>query len=295
MTTEAIKRGRVATVLEMIKFEHSVFALPFALVGALLAARTVGEYPTWRQILWIVVAMVGARSAAMTINRIADRGYDARNPRTANRALPKGELTVGFAWAFTLAASALLVIAAWQLNPLALKLSPVALAVLFFYSYTKRFTTWAHFVLGFCLGMSPAAAWIAIRGSLDWRMLILCGAVTLWVGGFDVLYACQDVEFDETAGLYSIPKKFGVARALLIARGMHIAMLGLLGWLAVSLGLGWPAWAGIGVVAALLAYEHSLVKPNDLSKMNAAFFAVNGYISLLFLVFWGAAAVMLRR
>ena len=299
MTTEAIKResgrGRVATVLEMIKFEHSVFALPFALVGALLAARTVGEYPTWRQILWIVVAMVGARSAAMTINRIADRAYDARNPRTANRALPKGELTVGFAWAFTLAASALLVIAAWQLNPLALKLSPVALAVLFFYSYTKRFTTWAHFVLGFCLGMSPAAAWIAIRGSLDWRMLILCGAVTLWVGGFDVLYACQDVEFDKTAGLYSIPKKFGVARALLIARGMHVAMLGLLVWLAVSLGLGWPAWVGIGVVAALLAYEHSLVKPNDLSKMNAAFFAVNGYISLLFLVFWGAAAAMLRR
>jgi 4-hydroxybenzoate polyprenyltransferase len=295
MTTEAIKRGRVATVLEMIKFEHSVFALPFALVGALLAARTVGEYPTWRQILWIVVAMVGARSAAMTINRIADRAYDARNPRTANRALPKGELTVGFAWAFTLAASALLVIAAWQLNPLALKLSPVALAVLFFYSYTKRFTTWAHFVLGFCLGMSPAAAWIAIRGSLDWRMLILCGAVTLWVGGFDVLYACQDVEFDKTAGLYSIPKKFGVARALLIARGMHIAMLGFLVWLAVSLGLGWPAWLGIGVVAVLLAYEHSLVKPNDLSKMNAAFFAVNGYISLLFLVFWGAAAVMLRR
>jgi 4-hydroxybenzoate polyprenyltransferase len=295
VTTEAIKRGRVATVLEMIKFEHSVFALPFALVGALLAARMVGEYPTWRQILWIVVAMVGARSAAMTINRIADVKYDARNPRTANRALPKGELTVGFAWAFTLAASALLVIAAWQLNPLALKLSPVALAVLFFYSYTKRFTTWAHFVLGFCLGMSPAAAWIAIRGSLDWRMLILCGAVTLWVGGFDVLYACQDVEFDKTAGLYSIPKKFGVARALLIARAMHIAMLGLLVWLAVSLGLGWPAWVGIGVVAALLAYEHSLVKPNDLTKMNAAFFAVNGYISLLFLVFWGAAAVMLGR
>jgi 4-hydroxybenzoate polyprenyltransferase len=295
VTTEAIKRGRVATVLEMIKFEHSVFALPFALVGALLAARMVGEYPTWRQILWIVVAMVGARSAAMTINRIADVKYDARNPRTANRALPKGELTVGFAWAFTLAASALLVIAAWQLNPLALKLSPVALAVLFFYSYTKRFTTWAHFVLGFCLGMSPAAAWIAIRGSLDWRMLILCGAVTLWVGGFDVLYACQDVEFDKTEGLYSIPKKFGVARALLIARAMHIAMLGLLVWLAVSLGLGWPAWVGIGVVAALLAYEHSLVKPNDLTKMNAAFFAVNGYISLLFLVFWGAAAVMLGR
>jgi 4-hydroxybenzoate polyprenyltransferase len=295
MTTETISRNRIATVLEMIKFEHSVFALPFALVGALLAAGAGGTLPTWRQILWIVVAMVGARSAAMTINRIADRAYDARNPRTANRALPKGELSVGFAWAFTIAASALLVVAAWQLNPLALKLSPVALAVLFFYSYTKRFTSGAHFVLGFCLGMSPAAAWIAIRGSLDWRMLILCAAVTLWVGGFDVLYACQDIEFDKQAGLYSIPKKFGVAKALLIARGMHVLMVGLLAWLAVSFSLGWPAWVGICVVAALLTYEHSLVKPNDLSKMNAAFFTVNGYISLLFLLFWGAAAITMRR
>jgi 4-hydroxybenzoate polyprenyltransferase len=295
MATETMKRGRFRTVLEMIKFEHSVFALPFALVGALLAASTAHELPTWRQILWIIVAMVGARSAAMTVNRIADRAYDAKNPRTANRALPKGELSVGFAWMFTIAASALLVIAAWQLNALALKLSPVALAVLFFYSYTKRFTSWAHFVLGFCLGMSPAAAWIAIRGSLDWRMLILCAAVTLWVGGFDVLYACQDVEFDKQAGLYSIPKRFGVANALLIARGLHIVMVMLLTWLAISFGLGWPAWVGICVVAALLAYEHSLVKPNDLSKMNAAFFTVNGYISLLFLLFWGAAAITMRR
>ncbi len=295
MATETISRNRFATVLEMIKFEHSVFALPFALVGALLAARASGELPTWRQVLWIIVAMVGARSAAMTVNRIADRAYDARNPRTANRALPKGELSVGFAWAFTIAASALLVVAAWQLNPLALKLSPVALAVLFFYSYTKRFTSWAHFVLGFCLGMSPAAAWIAIRGSLDWRMLILCAAVTLWVGGFDVLYACQDVEFDKQAGLYSIPKKFGVANALNIARVLHVVMVGLLVWLALSFGLGWPAWVGICVVAALLGYEHSLVKPDDLSKMNAAFFAVNGYISLLFLLFWGAAAISMRR
>jgi 4-hydroxybenzoate polyprenyltransferase len=295
MATETMKHGRIRTVLEMIKFEHSVFALPFALVGALLAASTAHELPTWRQILWIIVAMVGARSAAMTVNRIADRAYDAKNPRTANRALPKGELSVGFAWMFTIAASAVLVIAAWQLNPLALKLSPVALAVLFFYSYTKRFTSWAHFVLGFCLGISPAAAWIAIRGSLDWRMLILCAAVTLWVGGFDVLYACQDVEFDQQAGLYSIPKRFGVANALLIARGLHIVMVMLLAWLAISFGLGWPAWVGIGVVAALLAYEHSLVKPNDLSKMNAAFFTVNGYISLLFLLFWGAAAITMRR
>jgi 4-hydroxybenzoate polyprenyltransferase len=284
-------KSRLHTVLEMIKFEHSIFALPFALVGALLAARVGGGLPTWRQILWIIVAMVGARSAAMTINRIADLRYDANNPRTANRALPKGELSVGFAWIFTCFASALLVIAAWQLNPLALKLSPLALAILFAYSYTKRFTSWSHIVLGFCLGISPAAAWIAIRGSLDWRMLILCAAVTLWVGGFDVLYACQDVEFDKAAGLCSIPKKFGIPQALLIARAMHVVMVALLAWLAFSFRLGWPAWAGIAVVATLLAYEHSLLKPNDLSKMNAAFFTVNGYISLLFLLFWGAAVV----
>jgi 4-hydroxybenzoate polyprenyltransferase len=289
-----MNKSRIRIVLEMIKFEHSVFALPFALVGALLAARLGGGLPTWRQILWIVVAMVGARSAAMTINRIADIEYDRRNPRTASRALPKGELSMGFAWMFTIVASAVLVLSAWQLNPLALKLSPVALAILFFYSYTKRFTAWSHFVLGFCLGISPAAAWIAIRGSLDARMLILCAAVTLWVGGFDVLYACQDVEFDKTAGLHSIPKKFGIARALLVARIMHVAMVALLAWLAWSFQLPWPAWAGIAVVAALLAYEHSLVKPNDLSKMNAAFFAVNGYISLLFLLFWGAATMVMR-
>jgi 4-hydroxybenzoate polyprenyltransferase len=285
-------KSRLRVVLEMIKFEHSVFALPFALVGALLAARAGDSLPSWRQILWIIVAMVGARSAAMTMNRIADIEYDRRNPRTANRALPAGQLSLGFAWAFTFAASAVLVLAAWQLNRLALELSPVALALLFFYSYTKRFTAWSHFVLGFCLGISPAAAWIAIRGSLDARILILSAAVTLWVGGFDVLYACQDVEFDRAAGLHSIPKKFGIARALSIARAMHAAMVALLTWLAWSFHLAWPAWAGIAVVAALLAYEHSLVKPGDMSKMNAAFFTVNGYISLLFLLFWGAAAYL---
>ena len=238
--------------------------------------------------------MVGARSAAMTMNRIADVEYDRRNPRTANRALPTGELSVGFAWMFTALSSAVLIFAAWRLNSLALKLSPVALGILFLYSYTKRFTSWSHFVLGFCLGISPVAAWIAIRGSLDWRMLILCAAVTLWVGGFDVLYACQDVEFDKAAGLFSIPKKFGVARALQVARGMHMVMTLLLIWLALSFHLAWPAWLGIAVVAALLAYEHSLVRPNDLTKMNAAFFTVNGYISLLFLFFWGAAAFVMR-
>jgi 4-hydroxybenzoate polyprenyltransferase len=287
--------GRVGTVLEMIKFEHSVFALPFALTGALLAARaTTHSWPSLRQILWIVVAMVAARTAAMTINRIVDLRYDKENPRTKMRALATGALSVPFAWAFTLAAVAVFFVAAWQLNPLALKLAPVALAILFFYSLTKRFTSLSHLFLGFALGISPAAAWIAITGGLDWRMLILCGAVTLWVGGFDVLYACQDLEFDQQAGLYSIPKRFGIAGALLIARAMHMGVVVLLSWLAASFGLPWPAWAGIGVVAALLAYEHSLVKANDLSKLNAAFFAVNGYISMLFLLFWGAAAAVWR-
>jgi 4-hydroxybenzoate polyprenyltransferase len=293
-----VKQTRIRTILEMIKFEHSVFALPFALMGALLAARysqvssAAGNWPTWRQIAWIVVAMVGARSAAMTLNRIIDLRYDRENPRTRTRALATGALTVQFAWVFTAAAAAVLIVAAWQLNPLALKLSPVALAVLFFYSYTKRFTSWSHLVLGFCLGMSPAAAWIAIAGSLDPRMLILCAAVTLWVGGFDVLYACQDIEYDKSVDLFSVPKRFGVAKALLIARAMHVLMIALLAWLAWSFLLPWPAWVGIVVVAGLLAYEHSLVSANDLSRMNAAFFAVNGYISLLFLLFWGAAVAL---
>ncbi len=287
--------GRIRTVLEMIKFEHSVFALPFALTGALLAARAVRhDWPTLSQILWIIAAMVAARSAAMTMNRIADLRFDRENPRTRQRALPTGALSLQFAWIFTLVAVALFFVAAWQLNPLALKLAPVALAILFFYSFTKRFTNWSHLFLGFALGVSPAAAWIAVTGSLDLRMLILCAAVTLWVGGFDVLYACQDVQYDQRAGLFSVPKRFGIARALWIARGMHIGVIVLLAWLAASFGLPWPAWAGIVVVAALLGYEHSLVKANDLSKLDAAFFAVNGYISLLFLLFWGAAAAVWR-
>jgi 4-hydroxybenzoate polyprenyltransferase len=287
--------SRIGTVLEMIKFEHSVFALPFALTGALLAARaTAHAWPTLRQFVWIVVAMVAARSAAMTMNRIADLRYDRENPRTKQRALATGALSVGFAWMFTLAAVTLFLLAAWQLNRLALELAPVALAILFFYSYTKRFTAWSHLVLGFALGISPAAAWIAVAGGLDPRMLVLCAAVTLWVGGFDVLYACQDIEFDRRAGLFSVPKRFGIAHALIIARVLHVGVAALLAWLAASFALPWPAWAGIVVVAALLAYEHSLVKANDLSRLNAAFFTVNGYISLLFLLFWGAAAALWR-
>jgi 4-hydroxybenzoate polyprenyltransferase len=287
--------SRIRTVFEMIKFEHSVFALPFALTGALLAARATRHgWPSLRQILWIVVAMVAARSAAMTMNRIEDLRYDRENPRTKQRALATGALSLQFAWLFTLVAVAAFFAAAWQLNPLALKLAPLAIAILFFYSYTKRFTSWSHLFLGFALGISPAAAWIAITGSLDWRMLILCAAVTLWVGGFDVLYACQDVEYDQQAGLFSVPKKFGIADALLIARVMHIGVIALLAWLAFSFGLPWPAWAGIAVVASLLGYEHSLVKADDLSRLDAAFFTVNGYISMLFLLFWGAAAAVWR-
>jgi 4-hydroxybenzoate polyprenyltransferase len=285
--------SRIRIVLEMIKFEHSVFALPFALTGALLAARFASHgWPSWKQLVWIIAAMVAARSAAMTINRIADLHYDKANPRTAQRALATGALSTAFAWTFTMGAVAVFFLAAWQLNPLALKLAPVALAILFSYSYTKRFTNWSHLFLGFALGISPAAAWIAVTGGLDVRMLILCAAVTLWVGGFDILYACQDVDFDRRAGLFSVPKRFGIANALLIARLMHVGVVALLSWLAASFSLPWPAWLGIAVVATLLAYEHSLVKPDDLSKLDAAFFTMNGYISISFLLFWGAAAAL---
>ncbi len=281
---------KTRTTLVMIKFEHSVFALPFALTGALLAARYAGPgWPEWRQIGWIVVAMVGARSAAMTLNRIADLEYDRRNPRTASRALVTGVLTQRFAWSFALLSSAVLVFAAWKLNRLALLLSPVALGALFLYSYTKRFTAYSHLVLGLCLGIAPAAAWIAVTGSLDWRMVVLCGAVTLWVAGFDVLYALQDVEFDRGAGLHSIPERFGVGQALWMARVMHVFVVALLGWLAWSFQLAWPAWAGVAAVAGLLVYEHSLVGPNDLSRLDAAFFTTNGFISILFFVSWGTA------
>jgi 4-hydroxybenzoate polyprenyltransferase len=287
--------GRISTVLEMIKFEHSVFALPFALTGALLAARATHQgWPTGRQVLWIVVAMVAARSAAMTLNRIVDLRYDRENPRTRQRALATGALSVPFAWVFTLGAVAVFVVSAWQLNPLAFELAPLALLILFFYSYTKRFTNWSHLFLGLALGIAPAAAWIAVTGGLDPRILILSAAVTLWVGGFDVLYACQDLEYDQQAGLFSVPKRFGIVNALRIARAMHVLVVALLVWLAWSFALPWPAWVGLAVVAALLAYEQSLVKSDDLSKLDAAFFAVNGYISMVFLLFWGVASAVWR-
>jgi 4-hydroxybenzoate polyprenyltransferase len=279
-------RGLIAklrTTLEMIKFEHSVFALPFALTGAMLAAR---GWPTWRQMLWLIVAMVGARSAAMTFNRIADLKLDALNPRTRMRALPSGQVSLPFALGFMLLSAALLVLAAYELNPLAFKLSPLALAILIAYSYTKRFTVLSHVVLGACLGMSPIAAWIALRGEVSLSVLLLGGAVTLWTAGFDIIYACQDVNFDHALGLHSVPKRYGITAALYASALLHVLMLILLMAVAWRENLGWIALLGLLLVAALLTYEHALVKPSDLSRVNAAFFNVNGYISVLFFVTW---------
>jgi 4-hydroxybenzoate polyprenyltransferase len=277
--------------LEMIKWEHSIFALPFALCGAMLAA---GGLPTWRQLAWIFVAMVAARSAAMAFNRLADASIDATNPRTANRALPVGLLTPAFVSAFVLVACGIFVFAASQLNRLTLMLSPVALAVILLYSYSKRFTRWSHLFLGIALGIAPSAAWIAVRGTLDPRILLLTAAVTFWVGGFDVIYACQDYDYDRSHGLHSLPSYLGIKNALVVARVFHIVMLGLLVALVVVFGLGKLAMVGVICVAALLLYEHTLVRHDDLSKLNAAFFTMNGVISVVFF-FFVAGDLLLRR
>jgi len=281
---------RVRLTLDMIKFEHSVFALPFALTGALLAAREfhLAGSVVLEKMLWIVVAMVGARSAAMAFNRILDAHIDGRNPRTRMRHIPAGILSTGFAWGFVIVSSAVLAVAAWMLNPLCFRLAPVALAIVFFYSFTKRFTSLSHLVLGFSLGIAPTAAWIAMAGSLDARILWLTAAVTFWTAGFDIIYSCQDYEFDVSSGLFSIPCRFGIANGLWIARVLHVAMLACLAALAWSFHLGWLSLAGICAVVALLVYEHSLVKPTDLSRVDAAFFTVNGYVSVLFFLFWAA-------
>lgn len=287
---------RLRLTLDMIKFEHSVFALPFALTGALLAWRAAGYHISalgWR-FLWIVVAMVSARSAAMAFNRILDAPIDARNKRTASRHLPAGVLSARFAWGFTFVSSFVFLVAARQLGALCFWLAPVALGILFFYSFCKRFTTWSHLVLGFCLGIAPAAAWIAMRGSLDARILWLTAAVTFWTAGFDVIYACQDYEFDCAERLFSVPRRFGLKRALTISRLLHAAMIVSLIALVVSFHLGILSCLGIAVVFALLTYEHGLVKPDDFSRVNAAFFTVNGYVSILFFVFW-AADILLHR
>jgi 4-hydroxybenzoate polyprenyltransferase len=282
--------NRLRLSLEMIKFEHSVFALPFALTGAMLAFRE--RQFTSRlfvgKLLWIVVAMVGARSAAMAFNRILDADIDARNPRTRKRHLPAGLLSTSFAWGFITVSVLVFLLAARALNPLCLKLAPLALAVLFFYSFTKRFTAFSHLILGFSLGMAPAAAWIAVTGSLDPRILWLTAAVTFWTAGFDIIYSCQDYEFDQREGLFSLPRRLGIGGALWIARAFHMTMIGCLIALAATFRLGWLSLAGIAAIVLLLAYEHSLVKAGDLSRVDAAFFTVNGYVSVLFFLFWAA-------
>jgi 4-hydroxybenzoate polyprenyltransferase len=277
--------------LEMIKWEHSIFALPFALCGAMLAASGL---PTPHQLFWILIAMFSARSAAMAFNRLADATIDAANPRTRMRALPAGHLSPAFVATFVVVSCAVFVLASSQLNRLTFALSPVALAVLMLYSYTKRFTRLSHLVLGFALGIAPAAAWIAVRGSLDPRILLLTAAVTFWVAGFDVLYACQDLDFDRGAGLHSIPRHVGIPAALWIARAFHLAMLALLLALLPAFALGKFALAGIIAVLLLLLYEHSLVNAHDLSRLNAAFFTMNGVISVVFALFV-AADLLLRK
>ncbi len=279
----------IAVTLEMIKWEHSVFALPFALTAAMLAA---GGWPHPMQLVWIVVCMVSARSAAMAFNRWADATLDAANPRTAGRAIPAGLLPRSFVVGFTLVSAILFVLAAAQLNRLTLLLSPVALAVVLLYSYTKRFTRWSHVFLGLALGVAPAAAWIAIRGSLDARILVLTGAVLFWVAGFDVFYSCQDAEHDRACGLHSVPATLGVPAAFVVARAMHICMLLLLLWLVSLFSLGALGWAAVATVALLLAYEHSLISPRDLSRMNAAFFTLNGVVSIVFFVMIAGAVLM---
>lgn len=276
--------------LEMIKWEHSVFALPFALTGAVLAAHGL---PPLRVLLLIVVCMIAARSAGMAFNRLADTEIDGRNPRTATRALPAGLLGRGFVVGFILLSCIVFVLAAWRLNWLTLALSPVALAVIFAYSYTKRFTRWSHLVLGLALGIAPAAAWIAVRGSLSAPILVLTLAVICWVAGFDVLYACQDYDFDRDAKLYSIPSAVGIGNAFWIARALHLAAWLALAALVPLFGLGAVAIAGIVIVGLLLAYEHTLVSPSDLTKLNVAFFTMNGIIAAVFFVF--TAADVLRR
>ncbi|MFZ0517928.1 MAG: UbiA-like polyprenyltransferase [Acidobacteriaceae bacterium] len=282
--------SRLGTTLEMIKWEHSVFALPFALTGAMLAA---GGLPPWRVLFWIVVCMIAARSAAMAFNRWADAEIDRVNPRTAMRAIPAGHLSRQFTIGFTIISAAVFLLAASRLNRLTLELAPLALAIIFFYSYAKRFTHWSHLVLGLSLGIAPSAAWIAVRGSLDPRIVVLTGAVLFWVGGFDVLYACQDYEHDLQAGLHSIPQEFGLQAAFWIARAMHFAMLLLLVALIVLFHLSWISVVGVFAVAAMLIYEHQLISPSDLRRLNAAFFTMNGIISFVF--FLAVAADLLFR
>jgi len=282
----------IRTTLEMIKIEHTLFALPFAFLGAVLGARGI---PTPWQIVWITVAMVGARSTAMAFNRVADKDYDARNPRTRMRAIPAGTLSAGFVWAFTLIAATIFIVAAAMLNRLTLILSPVALASVVLYSYTKRWTLLSHLILGWCLAIAPTGAWIAVRGTIDSPIpLLLSLVVMLWTAGFDVLYACQDYDFDRSEGLYSIPARFGVARSLWISRMLHAGAFVALVALYFVTNLGILALIGLVATGALLIYQHTLVRANDLSRLNAAFFTTNAFVSVILFLTFGSA-VFFRR
>lgn len=277
--------AKLTTLLEMIKFSHTVFAFPFALMGVVLASLASGSAPTFGQVFWICLAMVGARTGAMGLNRIIDTRIDAENPRTADRHLPAGKVRPAEAWLLVLGAFALLLFAAWMLNPLCLKLAPVAIFFLGLYSYCKRFTAMAHVVLGVCLAAAPVGAWIALRGDIGWPVMVLGAAVLFWVAGFDIFYALQDYEYDRDKGLFSIPSRFGIERSFLIVRIFHILMVVLLLLLVFSEGLGAIYLAGVLLVAGLLIYEHLLVKPDDLSRLDAAFFNMNGYISVTIFLF----------
>ncbi|RPI21815.1 MAG: 4-hydroxybenzoate octaprenyltransferase [Acidobacteria bacterium] len=276
---------RLFIVLQMIKFEHTIFAIPFAFLGAFLAAQ---GFPGWRSTLWIIVAMFAARSAAMGFNRLVDADLDSRNPRTSNRALPRGLLTRSFVLAFVVLASVLFFFSAWMLNRLALLLSPLALFIILAYSYTKRFTSLSHLLLGLSLGIAPVGGWVAVRATLDGEPFYLAAAVIFWVAGFDIIYACQDVEFDRSAGLYSIPSRLGVRRSLQISAAFHVLMVVLLVWVFRLFRLSFLSWIGLALVVAVLFYEHSLVKSDDLSRVHAAFFTTNGIISVVLFVFVGA-------
>jgi 4-hydroxybenzoate polyprenyltransferase len=285
---------RINAFFELIKFEHTIFALPFAYLGMVLAAE---GCPGWAKFIWITLAMAAARTLAMAANRLVDRKLDARNPRTANRPLVTGKISLKTAWSGTIVSTGLLVLAAWQLGPLTFTLLPGALVFLLGYSYTKRFTWMSHFILGFTDALAPAGAWVAVRGTVfthsDLPAWLLLGIVTLWIGGFDILYACQDVEVDRRDGLHSIPARFGVRTGLSVSVWIHVLAAGMLIWLGFASGLGWPYWLALAPALAMLAYEHVLVKPDDLSRLGLAFFNMNGYISITLLI--GVIAAIATR
>jgi 4-hydroxybenzoate polyprenyltransferase len=274
-------KERLVLYLRMIKFSHSVFALPFAFTGALFAA---GGVPSWDQIFWIALAMVGARSGAMGMNRIIDRHIDAANPRTVSREIPAGKIRLTDAILFTVLSFAVMMYAAWKLQPLCFYLSPLAIAILTLYSWTKRFTWGSHFVLGLAIAGAPLGAWIAVTGSFSWTILPLCIGVVFWLAGFDVLYALQDIDFDRSYGLHSIPQRFGIASSIMIARACHVITWILLAWTGHIFGVNDVYWIGLLIIAGLLVYEHALIKPDDLSKLDFAFFNMNGYISVTIFV-----------